>query len=137
LDVDMCDDSEYQPLPQMPVQSVASVLIDGVADTSWRLRKQQLWRLYGWNLNAAAPTQLTVTFTYGYAAGSQALQLARDMTLGLAAAGYGNPGAVSSEAIDDYKVTYAEADARMVVSDGMRDQLRDAYGISAYVTRST
>jgi hypothetical protein len=81
------------------------------------------------------PDLVTVTYTYGYLAGEPGLQLARDMTLALAGAGYGNPGgSVSSEAIDDYKVTYAEADGRMQVTDGMRDRLRSTYGTPAYVT---
>jgi len=137
IDVDMCDDDQWLPLPQMPVRSVATVLIDGVADSSWLLRKQQLWRLLGWNVNPNAPTQVTPTFTYGYPVGAQALQLARDMTFSLAGLGYG-PGStgVTTESLDDYTVTYAQADTRMVVSDGMRDRLRNAYGISAYVTSS-
>ena len=137
IDVDMRDGDQYLPLPQMPVRSVATVLIDGVADTTWKLRKQQLWRLYGWNTNSSAPTQVTPTFTYGYATGAQALQLARDMTLALAGLGYGPGGTgVKSESLDDYSVTYADADARMVITAGMRDRLRNAYGVSAYTTSS-
>jgi hypothetical protein len=137
IDVDICDFDPWLPLPQMPVRSVASVLIDGVADTSWRLRKQMLWRLNGWSTNGSAPTQVTPTFTYGYPAGAQKLQLARDFTLALAGLGYGNPGgAVSSEALDDYKIDYNTANSLMVVSDGMRDQLRAAYGVTAYITSS-
>lgn len=137
VDVDMCEYDQYLALPQWPVRSVASVLIDGVADTVWKLRSQQLWRLYGWNTNPNAPTQVKATWTHGFPTGAQGLQLARDMTLALAAAGYGNPGgSVQSEQIDDYRVSYAEADARMQVTDGMRDRLREAYGIPAYVTSS-
>jgi hypothetical protein len=135
LTVDIFDGDPWLPLPQLPVRSVATVLIDGVADTEWLLRNQQLWRLAAWNRNWTAPTLVTVTYTYGYLAGEPGLQLARDMTLALAGAGYGNPGgSVSSEAIDDYKVSYAEADGRMQVTDGMRDRLRNTYGTPAYVT---
>lgn len=139
IDVDMCHDSPWLPLPQLPVQSVATVEIDGVAVTDYVLRRQQLWRLGGWNTNSSAPAQVTAgDVVHGYPTGAQGLQLARDMTLALAAAGYGNPGGgVQSEAIDDYRVTYAEADGRMQVTDSMRDRLRDAYGTSAYVTSST
>lgn len=136
LDVDICEFGPWLALPQLPVRSVASVLIDAVATTDWLLRRQQLWRLNGWNTNGSAPAEITVTYTRGYPVGSQALQLARDMCFALAAAGYGNPGGATSEAIDDYKVTYAEADARMQVTDGMRDLLRATYGIPAYVTGS-
>lgn len=135
LTVDIFDGDPWLPLPQLPVRSVGTVLIDGVADTEWLLRNQQLWRLAAWNRNWTAPTLVTVTYTYGFLAGEQGLQLARDMTLALAAAGYGNPGgSVSSEAIDDYKVSYAEADGRMQVTDSMRARLRSTYGSPAYVT---
>lgn len=134
VDVPWGDCGVWLELPQRPIRSVASVLIDGVADTSWRLREQKLWRLNGWSLNSSYPSQATVTYTRGYLAGSQGLQLARGICLGLAMAGYGNPGGATSEAIDDYRVTYAEADARMQVTDSMRDQLVAAYGTTAYVT---
>jgi hypothetical protein len=108
-----------------------------VAITDWYLRSQKLWRALGWSTNATAPSQVTVTYSHGLLAGAQDLGLARDFTLALAAAGYGNPGGVaSSEQIDDYRVTYADADSRMRVTDSMRDQLRAAYGRPAYVTSS-
>lgn len=139
IDVDLHECGPWLPLPQWPVRSVASVEVDGVATTDYFLRRQQLWRLAGWNTDSSAPTQVTVTgVAHGYLAGAQGLQLARDMTFALAAAGYGNPGGgVQSESIDDYKVTYAEADGRMQVTDSMRDRLRNAYGTGAYVTSST
>jgi hypothetical protein len=136
IDVGMCDNDQYQPLPQSPVRSVASVLIDGVADTAWRLSSQQLWRLAGWNTNPSAPTQLTVTFTYGFAAGAQALEPARGYVFALAAGVWGNPAAVQSEQLDDYRISYADADALMVVPDAMRESLRNAYGTTAHVLNS-
>lgn len=136
LDVEWSSWTPWLDLPQRPIRSVGSVTIDGTAYTDWLLRSQRLWRLGGWNLNAYAPTQVTVAdCAHGYPAGSQALQLARDMCLALAAASYGSPGgAVASEQIDDYRVTYAEADSRMQVTPGMRDMLRQQYGAPAYVT---
>jgi len=135
IDVDICEFSPWLTLPQLPVRSVASVLIDGVAATDWYLRSQRLWRLGGWNTNSSAPTQVTVQgVAHGYLTGSQSLQAARDACLALAAAGYGNPQAVSSEQIDDYRVSYADANARMQVTDAARDLLRETYGIPAYVT---
>lgn len=135
IDVDICHYGHWLDLPQLPVRSVGSVLIDGAAATDWYLRSQRLWRLNGWNTNSSAPTQVTVqSVAHGHLAGSQALQPARSMVFGLAAVGYGNPSRVVSEAIDDYRVTYAEADARMQVTDSMRDQLLTAYGVAAYVT---
>lgn len=134
IDVDICEFGPWLPLPQMPVRSVASVLIDGVAATDWYLRRQQLWRLNGWNTNSSAPTQVTATFTHGYLAGAQALEPARGMVFGLAGPASDNPTGAASEQIDDYRISYAEADARMQVTDGMRDQLRATYGTTAYVT---
>jgi hypothetical protein len=137
IDVDLCEWGPWLSLPQLPVRTVAAVLIDGVAITDWYLRQQRLWRLNGWNVNRSAPTQVTVQdVAHGHLDGAQALQSARGYTLALCAAGYGNPGGVSSEAIDDYKVTWADADARMQVTDYMRDQLRATYGVPAYVTSS-
>lgn len=131
---DPCD--LYLALPQLPVQSVSSVEIDGAVITDWYLRRQMLWRAGGWMRSWSPPSQVTVTFVSGYASGSQWLQLARDHTLSLARLGWGNPGGATSEAIDDYRVTYAEADARMQVSDYMAAAIADAYGTSAYVTLS-
>lgn len=137
IDVDPCDYGPWLTLPQLPVRSVASVLLDGVAVTDWYLRSQRLWRSSGWINYLDRPTQIIVEdVAHGHLDGSQALQLARDYTLALAAAGYGNPGGAASEQIDDYRVTYAEADSRMQVTAGMRDHLRAAYGTTAYVTSS-
>jgi hypothetical protein len=138
IDVGMWQCDEYLTLPQLPVRSVAAVEIDGVAITDWRLSSQQLWRLYGWNTNPTAPTQVTATgVAHGYLAGAQALELARGYVLALCAMPYETAGAaVKSESIDDYRVTYADADAAMHVTDAMRDQLIAAYGTSAYVTTS-
>lgn len=136
IDVEICEFNEYLPLPQLPVRSVATVTLNGTVISDWFMRKQQLWRLLGWSWNTLAPSQVKVLYTHGYPDGSQGLELARGMTFALTAAGYGNPGGATSEAIDDYKVTYAEADARMQVTDGMRDQLQAAYGTGAYVVGS-
>lgn len=124
-------------LPQRPVRSVATVELDGVAVTDWRLRNQRLWRLIGWVSALCEPSQVAVTYTHGYPAGSPYLQTARAMTLSLAQAGYGNPSAVESEAIDDYRVSYAEALARMELTEHMRAALVAAYGRPATVTTST
>jgi hypothetical protein len=139
IDVDLCSGYEpYLALPQSPVRSVASVEIDGATTTDWLLRSQKLWRLNGWNTNSSAPTQVTaVGVAHGYLDGSQMLELARSYVFGLCAMPYETGGAaVQSEQIDDYRVTYAQADAAMVVTPAMKDQLIKAYGTSAYVTSS-
>lgn len=134
IDVDICDWGPWLGLPQSPVRAVASVLIDGVVTTDFYLRSQRLWRLNGWNTNSSAPTQVTIEFDYGHLAGAQALEPARGDVLVLCAMAYGNPSGASAEQIDDYRISYAEADARMQVPDGMRDRLRATYGTTAYVT---
>jgi hypothetical protein len=136
LDVDLCEYGPWLALPQLPVRSVASVLIDGVAATDWYLRRQQLWRLNGWNVNASAPTQVTVTSTHGHLDGAQALEFGRGIVFGLAAGASSNPTGAASEQIDDYRITYADAESRMHVTDGTRDLLRAEYGVNTYVTGS-
>jgi hypothetical protein len=126
----------YLPLPQLPVRSVTLVKLDGATITDWYVREQKLWRASGWMASWSPPSQATVTYAHGYATGSQWLQLARGASLSLAQMGYGNPTAVSSEAIDDYKVSYADADARMQLTESMRQAIADAYGATAYVTSS-
>lgn len=135
--VDVRDIADYYlPLPQLPVRSVTTVKLDGLTITDWVVRQQMLWRAGGWMVSFSPPSQAVVTYSHGYAAGSQWLQLARDMTLSLARLGWGNPGGATSEAIDDYRVTYGEADARMQMTDYMAASIADAYGVSAYSTAS-
>lgn len=136
LDVDGDCWDPYLTLVQFPVRSVSAVLLNGVAITDWYLRKQMLWRSAGWRTSGGVPDQIKVTYAHGYVTGSQYLETARDFTLSLAKLGYGNPDGSTSEAIDDYKVTYAEADARMQLTEPMKMAIADAYGASAYVTES-
>lgn len=128
--------SQWLDLPQYPIRSVATVVIDGAAVTDFLLRKQKLWRLNGWLTNFWSPSQTAVTYSHGYQAGSQYLQLGRQMTLSLAASVIANPSQLMSEAIDDYKVQFAEAASRMELSEFSRKAIRDAYGVDTYVTVS-
>lgn len=125
----------YLPLPQLPVRSVDAVTVEGQPATDWRLANQMLWRPGGWS-HISRPTQVKVTYSHGYLDGSQWLELAKDACLSLAALGWNVPAGATSEAIDDYRVTYEDADARMVVSDRLRQAIADAYGVTAYVTES-
>jgi hypothetical protein len=140
IDLQIGYDDCYVPLPQRPVRSVASVALNGVAITDYYLRSQMLWRAYGWQYGYTytgyVPPQLTVTYTHGHPAGSQALQFARTTVMELARGGWGNPLGQTSKAIDDYRVTYAEADARMVLPIPTAEALASAYGTSAYTTAS-
>lgn len=137
VDVPVCTDEPlWLDLPQYPIRSVATVVLDGVSITDFYLRQQRLFRGGGWLNSIDPPSQAVVTYDHGYVAGSQWLQLGKDMTLSLAQLGWGNPSGVTSEAIDDYRVTFAEADARMTMTESMRQAIADAYGASAYVTTS-
>lgn len=136
IDVDWWEDGQYLALPQSPVRSVATVVLDGVTITDWLLRKQKLWRVLGWMTTASQPSQVLVTYTHGYVAGSQWLQLARNEVLSLAKAGYGNPSGYASESIDDHSVSYAEADARMQLSPWSEQAIAAAYGSATFVTVS-
>lgn len=135
LTVAPCHRDPYLALPQQPVQTVSAVEINGTATTDYHLLDGMLWRRCGWNATSD-PATVTVTYKHGYAAGSQALELARDVVLSLARLGYGNPGGTIAEAVDDYRVQYAEADARMEMTRYQREALAAAYGAGAYVTGS-
>ena len=116
LDVDLHDRGFWLDLPEGPVTAVGAVLIGvlAVTDFTVQLSRGRLWRRYGW-LSAVRPywpmpSTVTVTYTHGRVAGDQKLQLARGVVLDLAKTAYnaaGGSGAVTSEKIDDYAVTYA------------------------------
>lgn len=135
--IDVIDLDQWIDLPQRPVTAVTTVVLDGTTITDWRLVNQRLWRQVGWLTRWDQPSQAAITHTHGYPAGSQYLQLARAATLSLAVAGYGNPAAVVSEAIDDYRVSYDEAAARMELSPFTAEAIRAQYGWPAYVTTSS
>jgi len=137
--IDVMDWSVWLDLPQKPISSVATIVLDGTTITDWFIRGQRLFRRVGWQTTWLVPAQAKVTYTHGYATGSQYLQVGRLACLSLGQVGYGHPNpAVTSEAIDDYKVTFAEAMARMVDSftEFMKERIRNAYGTPAYVTES-
>lgn len=136
IDVRIEDEDEYLALPQMPIQSVEAVVLNGTPITDWMLSSQQLWRMYGWSPLWTRPSQVKVTYTHGLPTDSQWLQGARDTTLSLARIGFDNPTGASSEGIDDYRITYAAADARMQMTPQMEASIAAAYGASAYVTSS-
>ena len=138
--IDVMDWSVWLDLPQKPISSVATILLDGTAITDWAIRGQRLFRRVGWQTTWLLPAQAKVTYTHGYAPGSQYLQVGRLACLSLGQVGYGRPNpAITSEAIDDYRVTFAEAMARMVdsMTEFMQERIRNAYGTSAYVTESS
>lgn len=122
-------------LPQIPVVSVSTVTLDGVALTEgtlnpahYKLRGDRVWRTDGWQTYVGQPSDVALNYTHGYASGSQDLQLARSAVLGLAKGQYANPSGVTSEAIDDYHVTYQAMSAQMEAAASLKSALRRMYG---------
>lgn len=64
--VEIPGDRAYRlALPSGPVQSVASVLLDGNAVTDYRLAGGALYRACGWRTQCLGPSLVTVTYTHG------------------------------------------------------------------------
>lgn len=131
-------------LPQQPVTSVTTVLVDGEATTDFEFVDQELWvparrgHLYSFNIDDAAYVDVTVTFNYGYATvpadlkswcivlASQSMDAAKGGSLGAPR--------VQSEQIDDYSVTYVTNGSSMTLPPDVLSRLRSRYGAGAYVT---
>lgn len=134
LDLDELDDGVYLALPERPVTAVGTVLIGAttVTDFTPQLQRSRLWRPRGWRSYLLGyynqPTSVTITYTHGYPAGHQKLQLARGAVLGLCSGAYANPAGATQERIDDYSVTYEAMAAQMNASPFLRDALRRQYG---------
>lgn len=98
------------PLPGMPVQSVATVEIDGEAVTDYKLvDSAHLWRQCGWG-HECEPVTVEVTMTHGLpAVPTHVVQLVCDLAIaGAAAAADGaHDPRVIAERIDDYSVSFA------------------------------
>lgn len=128
-------------LPERPVVSVASVsyggslLAQGTASGTWRLTRNGIWRDIGWTECAAEPSPVTVTWTHGYLATDQEIQLARGVCLSLARGLFSNPTGVTREQIDDYAVAYAEASAALAAQPALIALLRKQYGRKAGMVR--
>lgn len=129
------DRSQWLVLPQLPVISVDAVSLDGAALTDWQLRGHQVHRPLGWFGLDSPLSTVEVTYTHGYAADDQALQLARTVVLSLAATVYSNPAAARSERIGDYAISFAaaheQAAAQMAATPFLRTALLRQYGRSA------
>lgn len=128
---------QWLDLPQIPVVSVATVVMDGTTltvgtagsvNTTYRLVGNRLWRGAGWQTYYGEPSSITVTNTHGYASGSQDLELARAASLAIAKVAYSNPSGATSEKIDDYAVVFEKAAAAMDATPSLRAALRRKYG---------
>lgn len=134
----------WLPLPQLPVTAVTAVLLDGDALTvgapgsgglTYRRRGSRLWRGSGWQQYRGEPSEITVTYTHGYAPGAQGLELARSAVLGLARAAYANASGATREQSDDYQVAYERASVAMEANPYLRRALRRQYGQRAGLVR--
>jgi hypothetical protein len=131
-------------LPQIPVTAVSAVTLDGAAltagtpgsaTTTYRLRGNRLFRYDGWQTYIGEPSNVVVTYTHGYPAAHQGLQLARGAVLGLAKVAYINVSGATSESIDDYQVAYEAVSAAMETSTNLKAALRRQYGRRAGLVR--
>lgn len=128
-------------LPARPVASVASVTLDGVAVTDYRLRGSALWRDCYWQLPHDTPGELEVTFTHGYATVPADIV---DLVCSLVAAGlaaaeeaYDPKRGKSYERIDDYQYGMQtggdELVSPMELPERTRAWLRSRFGTGSTV----
>lgn len=120
--------SQWLNLPQWPVVSVATVVLDGVTITDWRKNGVRLWRAAGWQPSLVQPVEVAVTYTHGYLSTDQYLQAARGAVLSLCAPFYSNPDGAGSVKIDDYAATFAAMQSSMNANEPLKDALRAQYG---------
>jgi hypothetical protein len=134
FDLDGYDGGVYLVLPERPLTAVTSAVIGAttVTDYTAQLSRSRLWRARGWRSTLIAyynqPSTVTVTYTHGYPAGHQRLQLARAAVLSLARYGYSNPDGATSVKIDDYAATYDVMAARMEAMGSFSQRLKRQYG---------
>jgi hypothetical protein len=136
---------QWLTLPGLPISSVASVELDGVPVTDWRLRSHRLWRAAGWT-GCEGPSEVEVTQTHGLptvpsdivdlvcrmAAAALVAYRSEDGGAGIAA------GNITSERVGDYAVTYGN-DGRiteMELPQYWRDRLEARFGGGAQLLRS-
>lgn len=136
---------QWLTLPGLPVSAVATVELDGVAITDWRLRSQRLWRAVGWT-GCDGPSEVEVTQTHGLAtvpsdivdlvcrmvAGALKAQRSEEDGTGLATE------VITSERIGDYAVTFG-GDGRVSEMDlpqYWRERLEARFGGGMQLLRS-
>lgn len=125
-------------LPQRPVQSVASLSLDGEALTEGEDYKRyghRLWRSCGWQTKPLEPPTLETVYTHGYPANDQGLQLGRGAVLSLIRGVYGNPEGAIQVRIDDYAASYAKFSAALEATEYLQRALRRQYGRPAGMVR--
>lgn len=136
---------QWLTLPGLPITAVASVELDGVAVTDWRLRSHRLWRAAGWT-GCDGPSEAEVTQTHGLptvpedivdlvcrmVAAALVAYRSEDDGTGLAA------GNITSERIGDYAVTYGSNGliTEMELPDYLRERLAARFGGGVSLLRS-
>lgn len=94
-------------LPQRPVTAVASVTVDGDVVTDWVRRGSRLRRTGPW-ATACEESEVVVTYTHGYEADSEGMELARDACLAMAGWARGNIGGLKQRTIDDFTQIFGD-----------------------------
>lgn len=127
-------DDRWLPLPERPVQSVASVEIDGDPITDFDLRGSRLWRELYWSQRWRKPSSVSVAYTHGYPDGDQGMQFARQATLMIAAQMNVNPTGATGFSIDDYREQYSQASGAVggELPESLRKALRRRYGAGVW-----
>lgn len=124
-------------LPQWPVVSVASVVMNGQAVTDYKLIGNRLYRWWGWQdlFIIYEPRDVTVTYTSGRSVPPADLVTlcASLASVGMAQAASGTLGTtpgIGSEAIDDYKVVFNPSGSAnpIAIPDATAARLRAKYG---------
>lgn len=106
-------------LPERPVVSVSSVEIDDVEVATYRLVRDTLVRtgplqtMFGvrdGGRSWGGPSYtVTVTYTHGFATGTQAMETVKGVCLQVAARAAVNPRSMTQESIGDWSGSYASA----------------------------
>ncbi|MFD3498787.1 hypothetical protein [Streptomyces sp. NPDC058678] len=139
--------SQWLSLPGPPVQSVATVILDGdTLDTSdWKLRSSRLWRAGGWS-HPFEPSEVDVTYTHGLpTVPSDIVDLVCRIAAAALIASRSQPDGeglaakdVRSERIGDYSVQYGDGGriTEMELPEYLRDQLRARFGGGVAVVKT-
>lgn len=135
----------YLELPGGPVTNVDTVTTNDVAVTGWRLIDDKLYRSWGWQFPQpdtgfcfdTGPGQLVVTYTHGLAVVPEdIIDLVCSMVAMRAATPYDVDARVTSEAIDDFRQTFAAAGGGSAyqLPEATREWLRNRFTSQAYVS---
>lgn len=137
---------QWLTLPGLPITAVATVELDGVAVTDWRLRSHRLWRAAGWTA-CDGPSEVEVTQTHGLPTAPVDIidLVCRMVAAALVAyrseeggAGLAADKVLTSERLGDWAVTYGN-DGRITEMDlpqYLRERLAARFGGGMGLVRS-